>query len=275
MMATSAMALLAGFGAMAAAQEAPAASGAPAEAGEEVVVTAQLRRQKLVEVPIAVTATTGAALERLGITKFDDLSLIVPGFEVQEQSANNTGFVIRGITSDSGSSQSEPRIAVFQDGVSASRNRGTYMELFDIERVEVARGPQATLFGRGALIGAVNVIQNKADVDGFGGSGALAAGDIDAYVEYSGTIWTSLMRRTDNPPRAQMMAELADWLKKNSGVVMLGALGFENNYALAMKRARAQQLGLASMNDLARVAPQLVFGVDLEFQSRPEWARPR
>lgn len=177
MMATSAMALLAGFGAMAAAQEAPAASGAPAEAGEEVVVTAQLRRQKLVEVPIAVTATTGAALERLGITKFDDLSLIVPGFEVQEQSANNTGFVIRGITSDSGSSQSEPRIAVFQDGVSASRNRGTYMELFDIERVEVARGPQATLFGRGALIGAVNVIQNKADVDGFGGSGALAAGD--------------------------------------------------------------------------------------------------
>ena len=104
---------------------------------------------------------------------------------------------------------------------------------------------------------------------------ALAAGDIDAYVEYSGTIWTSLMRRTDNPPRAQMMAELGDWLKKNSGVVMLGALGFENNYALAMKRARAQQLGVASMDDLARVAPQLVFGVDLEFQSRPEWTSLR
>ncbi len=101
---------------------------------------------------------------------------------------------------------------------------------------------------------------------------ALAAGDIDAYVEYSGTIWTSLMRRTDNPPRAQMMAELGDWLKTNSGVVMLGALGFENNYALTMKRPRAQQLGVASMDDLARVAPQLVFGVDLEFQSRPEWA---
>ena len=155
-METSAIALLAGLAAIGTALAQDAAPPAPvspapdAVTDEEVVVTAQLRRQKLLEVPMAVTATSGRTLEDLGITKFDDLSLIVPGLQVQEQSANNTGFVIRGITSDSGSSQAEPRIAVFQDGVSASRNRGTYMELFDIERVEVARGPQATLFGRGA-----------------------------------------------------------------------------------------------------------------------------
>ena len=182
-METSAIALLAGLAAIGTALAQDAAPPAPvspapdAVTDEEVVVTAQLRRQKLLEVPMAVTATSGRTLEDLGITKFDDLSLIVPGLQVQEQSANNTGFVIRGITSDSGSSQAEPRIAVFQDGVSASRNRGTYMELFDIERVEVARGPQATLFGRGALIGAINVIQNKADVDAFGVSGALGIGD--------------------------------------------------------------------------------------------------
>ncbi|BCW86994.1 Vitamin B12 transporter BtuB [Alphaproteobacteria bacterium SO-S41] len=173
-MATSALALMAGLTASAMAQEAAPPVDA---ADEEVVVTVQLRKQKLLEVPMAVTAITGSTLERFGITKFDELSLIVPGFEVQEQSANNTGFVIRGITSDSGSAQSEPRIAVFQDGVSTSRNRGTYMELYDLERIEVARGPQATLFGRGALIGAVNVIQNKADPDAFSGSGALGVGD--------------------------------------------------------------------------------------------------
>ncbi|MCB1524146.1 MAG: ABC transporter permease, partial [Rhodoblastus sp.] len=59
--------------------------------------------------------------------------------------------------------------------------------------------------------------------------------------------------------------------KRTSGVVMLGAVGFENNYALAMKRERARQLGVTTLVDLARVAPQLTFGTDLEFQSRPEW----
>lgn len=146
---------------------------------EEIVVTAQLREQNILEVPIAVSAYSGESLDRLGITKFDDLSLIVPGLEVQEQSANNTGFVIRGITSDSGDATSEPRVAVFQDGVPASRNRGSYVELFDLERVEVSRGPQATLYGRGALIGAVNVIQNKADLNDFSLIGEAAGGDYE------------------------------------------------------------------------------------------------
>lgn len=172
----SALALMAGLVGTGLAQDPAATEGA-----EEVVVTVQLRKQRLVEVPMAVTAYSGSNLEQLGITKFDDLSLIVPGLEVQEQSANNPGFVIRGITSDSGAAQAEPRIAVFQDGVSASRNRGTYMELFDLERVEVARGPQATLFGRGALIGAINVIQNKADVDETIVSGTVGAGSHDFF----------------------------------------------------------------------------------------------
>ena len=104
---------------------------------------------------------------------------------------------------------------------------------------------------------------------------ALAAGDIDAYVDYSGTLWTGLMHRTDNPPREKMLAELGGWLKANTGVVMLGALGFENSYVLAMKRARATELGVATIADLARVAPRLTFGTDLEFQSRPEWRSVR
>lgn len=172
----SALALTAGLGGAA---QVGAAQAQEAVTSEEIVVTVQLREQSLLEVPIAVTAYGQEFLEQFAITKYDELALYVPGFEVQEQSANNTAFVIRGVTSDSGDATNEPRIAVFQDGVSTSRNRGTYMELFDIERIEVARGPQATLFGRGALVGAVNVIQNKADLNDPSFSATFAGGEDD------------------------------------------------------------------------------------------------
>lgn len=130
---------------------------------EEIVVTAQLIEQNPMEVPFALTAYSGKTLDDLGITEFDKLSQYVPGFEVQNQSPNNPGFVMRGITSDDGSAFNEPRVSVFQDGVSISKSRGSYVELFDMERVEIAKGPQSTLYGRGALIGAVNLVQAKAD----------------------------------------------------------------------------------------------------------------
>ncbi|MBR9911986.1 MAG: TonB-dependent receptor [Gammaproteobacteria bacterium] len=132
---------------------------------EEVVVTAQKREQSLQDVPININAMSGDRLAELNIQQFDELAGFIPGLEVQEQSANNPAFVIRGITSDSGESHIEPRIAVFQDGVSSSRSRGSFFELHDLERVEVVKGPQSTLFGRAALIGAINVIQRKADYE--------------------------------------------------------------------------------------------------------------
>ena len=128
-------------------------------------VTVQKREQNLRDVPVAVTAIDAAALDNLGLDEFEDLARFVPGFEVQEQSPNNPGFVIRGLTSDSGEANIEPRIAIFQDGVSISRSRGSIVELFDIERVEIAKGPQPTLFGRGALIGGVNIIQAKPEYE--------------------------------------------------------------------------------------------------------------
>lgn len=130
-----------------------------------IVVTVQKAEQARIDVPINVTAFNERFLDQVGIGQFDELSDFVPGFEVQEQSPNTPGFVIRGITSDNGGAGEEPRVAVFQDGVSISKSRGSYVELFDIERVEVAKGPQPTLFGRGALIGGVNIVQNKAGYD--------------------------------------------------------------------------------------------------------------
>jgi len=100
---------------------------------------------------------------------------------------------------------------------------------------------------------------------------ALAAGDIDVYVDYSGTLWTNILQRTDTPAPEAMRATLTDELRRRDGVLLVGALGFENAYALAMKRQRAEALGLHTLADLTRAAPQLQLGADLEFLTRPEW----
>jgi osmoprotectant transport system permease protein len=100
---------------------------------------------------------------------------------------------------------------------------------------------------------------------------ALAAGEIDVYVDYSGTLWTNVLRRTDNPGREAVLRELSAELKRRDGVTVLGPLGFENAYALAIRADRARALGIASLADLARHAPQLKLGADLEFLARPEW----
>lgn len=131
----------------------------------EIVVTAQRREQAATEVPFALTALTGDVLRERGVSTLRDLSLYTPGLVVEDQSPNNPIFVMRGINSSGGDSFSEPRVSVFQDGVPISKSRGSFVELFDIARVEVAKGPQSTLFGRGALIGGINVIQNHARPD--------------------------------------------------------------------------------------------------------------
>src|ERR1700681_1698005 len=103
---------------------------------------------------------------------------------------------------------------------------------------------------------------------------ALANGEIDVYVDYSGTLWANALHRDDVKPRAEVMADVAAWLKQRR-ITLLGGLGFENAYALAMPRRRAEALGVRSIADLARVAPQLAIAGDYEFFSRPEWAAIR
>ena len=101
---------------------------------------------------------------------------------------------------------------------------------------------------------------------------ALASGEIDAYVDYSGTLWSNVLHRTDTPPREELLRQLAGELKAKYGVTLLGPLGFENAYALAVRGADARRLHLKTLDDLAARAPTLRFGSDLEFLSRPEWA---
>lgn len=100
---------------------------------------------------------------------------------------------------------------------------------------------------------------------------ALSENEIDVYVEYSGTVWANAMGRRDNPGREAVLREVSDWLRSNRGVSVLGSLGFENAYAIAMRRDRAQALGIHTIEDLARQGSQLRIGGDYEFFARPEW----
>ncbi|MEH3100429.1 ABC transporter permease/substrate-binding protein [Sphingomonas adhaesiva] len=114
--------------------------------------------------------------------------------------------------------------------------------------------------------------------DGLGSAvafGAVAGDGIDVYVDYAGTIWTGAMARRDVIPREAQVRAIADWAQKSRGVTLLGTLGFENAYALAMRGADARAKGIATIADLVPAAPALALGADLEFLDRPEWAAIR
>ncbi len=96
---------------------------------------------------------------------------------------------------------------------------------------------------------------------------ALASGDVDVYVDYSGTLATTVLKRADDPA----LPELARDLETRFGVGVVGALGFEDAYVLAMRGGEARAAGIATIADLARAAPRLRLGADIEFLTRPEW----
>jgi outer membrane receptor protein involved in Fe transport len=134
---------------------------ADAATSGEIIVTAQKIEQRAVDVPITISAVDGDRIEALGVSDLDELSSYVPGLNIQEQSANNPGIVIRGITSDSGSAQQGPRVTLYYNGVDISRSRGSYQAIYDLDRVEVIKGPQATLFGTASAVGAISLISAR------------------------------------------------------------------------------------------------------------------
>lgn len=143
---------------------------------EEVIVTAQKREQAIADVPLTISSLDGETLKELGIDRFDTLSDMVPGLVVQQQSVNNNGYVIRGITSDDGSAPGAARVSVYLNGTDVSRSRASYFEVYDMERIEVVKGPQATLFGTAASIGAMSFITAKPQRE-FASELTVGAGD--------------------------------------------------------------------------------------------------
>ncbi|WP_246152414.1 TonB-dependent receptor [Sphingomonas montanisoli] len=142
--------------------------------GGDIVVTAQKREQRITDVPMAISAYDGNFLETVGGTELSKVAALTPGFVVQLQDKFAPGFSIRGITSNDFQPQAEQRVAIFQDGVPVTQATAAYGELFDIDRIEVEKGPQSTLHGRSALNGGVSIFQKRpTDTFGFEAKGGL------------------------------------------------------------------------------------------------------
>ncbi|MXP28710.1 TonB-dependent receptor [Porphyrobacter algicida] len=144
------------------ASTAPGDEDAPLGSGNEIIVTATKRAQTLQDVPVAVSVTTADTIERAQIRDITDLSSVVPSLKVsQNQSQFATTYSIRGFGTNGNNLGLEPSVAVFVDGVYRSRAISQISDLPDVERVEVLRGPQSTLFGKNASAGVISIITKK------------------------------------------------------------------------------------------------------------------
>jgi iron complex outermembrane receptor protein len=131
---------------------------------EEIIVTATKREESIYEVPIAITAFTEEMMIRQGITDLTDIGKFVPNLNVTGFSAGHVSSVnpfIRGIGLQDHLITTEPGVSVYVDGVYLGRQVGQNWSLANIERVEVLRGPQGTLYGRNSIGGAINIITRK------------------------------------------------------------------------------------------------------------------
>ncbi|WP_435201956.1 TonB-dependent receptor [Qipengyuania sp. 902] len=152
------------------------------ETGNVIVVTATKRQQTLQEVPVAVSVTTAETIERAQIRDLNDLQTQVPSLRVNQlQSSANTNFLIRGFGNGANNAGIEPSVGVFVDGVYRSRTASQITDLPDVQRVEVLRGPQSTLFGKNASAGVISIVTKEPEFE-FGGSAELSYGNYDAIV---------------------------------------------------------------------------------------------
>ncbi|MBA4089164.1 MAG: TonB-dependent receptor [Sphingobium sp.] len=146
---------------------------------EEIVVTAQRREESLQKAAIAVTAVTGDDLTRSGITETSNLGKLVPALVVQP-TGGTTSFFLRGVGTNSQNSFSENAIAFNFNGVYVGRPTAPAGVFYDLERVEVVKGPQGTLYGRNATGGAINVLPKKPILGKFGVEGLAEYGNYDS-----------------------------------------------------------------------------------------------
>ena len=146
---------------------------------EEVVVTARQREEKAQTVPIPITALSSEQLVTRNLMEIRDLEKLSPNTSIDYSSVNGNAIqvFIRGIGQTNWSGTQDPKIGMYVDGVYLSRPQGALVDFNDVERVEVLRGPQGTLFGRNTTAGLIHIINNRPSTDGFESDITLGAGN--------------------------------------------------------------------------------------------------
>lgn len=152
---------------------------------EEVTVTAQRREERLQDTPIAITAFSAAAIDRLGVGNVQQLAEFVPNVRFDftapiSGASNAAGIFIRGVGQSDFALTTEAGVGTYVDGVYMSRSLGGVLDVLDIQRMEVLRGPQGTLFGRNTIGGAISITSAK-PTDEFSGSSELQLGSFNRF----------------------------------------------------------------------------------------------
>src|SRR5688572_6384473 len=155
---------------MIAALPAPAQDQDAQKGLEEIVVTAQRREERLQDVPVAVTALSAEAIERRNLSEVTDLNGLAPNLQVTTAAAShsNAQVGIRGSLEINGAITQDPTVGMYVDGVFVGKSTGQVFDMLDLERIEVLRGPQGTLYGRNTLAGAINFVTREPSGE-FGG----------------------------------------------------------------------------------------------------------
>jgi iron complex outermembrane receptor protein len=215
---------------------------------EEVTVTARRREENIQDTPISIAAYSGAALEARGVERADDLARIVPNLIFQENpgaggSESNAAVFIRGVGQSDFIPTVDPGVGLYIDGVYVARSVGSLLDLVDIDRVEVLRGPQGTLFGRNTIGGAVSVTTQKPTFDSVNGTSSILYGTDDRV---------EVKTRLNVPLTSSLAASLSGAVIKQGGYVNQIAtgewLGNHNNLVgkLAVRwKGEAQELNFS------------------------------
>ncbi len=161
--------------------------GASSSAIEEVVVLAQKREQNLQDVPASVAVITGEDMAAIGASSGVDILKLTPAITLYgDQDPRTTNFSIRGISSTFLRSAIEPSASIIIDGETLPRSSALNMDFLDIERVEVLRGPQGTLFGKNVSAGALHIVTKRPSLDGFSGNMNVTVAEDDEYITRGG-----------------------------------------------------------------------------------------
>jgi outer membrane receptor protein involved in Fe transport len=160
--------------------EAPATAAGDLRQLEEIVVTASKRSESLQSLPMAVTAITSDVLLRANVTDISRLDALVPGMQFGA-SGNEVRLALRGTRQNNVGTEAEQSVGIFQDGVYVPTTTQAFGAYIDVNRIEVLRGPQGTLYGRNTFGGTVNIITNDATFDGVNGFVGGLYGDYNRY----------------------------------------------------------------------------------------------